>query len=121
MVFSGKGEGPVASKSLKWDYRKLTINEGGGEGGGAQWQNERMFRHSSDLIVEGYNSSSASISRRDFFFSRQTTNVFSLGEGLPTEKATARSATSVASASSFEAILRLQSLNSHLLPQYFFF
>ena len=33
MVFSGKGEGPVASKSLKWDYRKLTINEkGGGEG-----------------------------------------------------------------------------------------
>ena len=30
MVFSGKGEGPVASKSLKWDYRKLTINEGGG-------------------------------------------------------------------------------------------
>ena len=65
-----------------------------------------MFRHSSDLIVEGYDSSSASISRRDFF-SRQTTNVFSLGEGLPTEKATARSATSVASASSFEAILRL--------------
>ena len=30
MVFSGKEEGPVASKSLKWDYRKLAINEGGG-------------------------------------------------------------------------------------------
>ena len=70
MVFSGKGEGPVASKSLKWDYRKLTINEGGGREVG----HKRMFRHSSDLIVEGYNSSSASISRRDFFFpARQQT------------------------------------------------
>ena len=81
MVFSGKGEGPVASKSLKWDYRKLTINEGGGEGGGAQWQNERMFRHSSDLIVEGYNSSSASISRRDFFFPPDNKR-FLLGRGV---------------------------------------
>ena len=80
MVFSGKGEGPVASKSLKWDYRKLTINEGG-EGGGAQWQNERMFRHSSDLIVEGYNSSSASISRRDFFFPPDNKR-FLLGRGV---------------------------------------
>ena len=42
MVFSGKGEGPVTSKSLKWDYRKLTINEGGG---GEVGHNGKMRAH----------------------------------------------------------------------------
>ena len=70
-----------------------------------------MFRHSSNLTIEGYDSSSASISRPVFFFFRETTNVFSGGEGLPTEKATARSDTAIAGASSFVPNLRLLNLS----------
>ena len=85
-------------------------------GGGAKW--ERMFRHSSNLTIEGYDSSSASISWR-VFFPRDNKRFLRRG-GVAHWEGEGKKRHSDSKCFKLLTAAQPQSLNSHLLPQYFF-